>query len=104
MSCFPSAANCLLTSGSLPRQCEQRPEGSGIWENSLKAVTFSCGNAFRVPHRLQIIASPYRSWKGPQPNGLRLSCGPPAPQTKKMASTGRSARGGASGPTASSAG
>ena len=38
------------------------------------------------------------------PNGLRLSCGPPAPQKRKMASIGHSDRGGASGPTASSAG
>ena len=37
-------------------------------------------------------------------NGLRLSCGPPAPQTRKMASIERTTRGGASGPTASSAG
>jgi hypothetical protein len=37
------------------------------------------------------------------PNGLGLSCGLPAPQRRKMASTGHSDRRGASGPTASSA-
>src|SRR5512143_2921237 len=42
-------------------------------------------------------------WALVTPNGLRLSCGPPAPQTRKMASIGHSDRGGASGPTASSA-
>src|SRR5512143_3691603 len=44
-------------------------------------------------------------WHGgaERPNGLRLSCGPPAPQSRKMASTGHSDRSGASGPTASSA-
>jgi hypothetical protein len=40
----------------------------------------------------------------PLSNGLRLSCGPPAPQTRKMASIEHPDRGGASGPTASSAG
>ena len=40
---------------------------------------------------------------GKAPNGLRLSCGPPAPQRRKMASTGHTVRSGASGPTASSA-
>src|SRR5512143_3571037 len=44
------------------------------------------------------------SWWTPLYNGLRLSCGPPAPQRRKMASIGPSARRGASGPTASSAG
>ena len=39
-----------------------------------------------------------------QANGLRLSCGLPAPQTRKMASIGHSNKGGASGPRASSAG
>ena len=39
------------------------------------------------------------SQEGP-PNGLRLSCGPPAPQSRKMTSTEHSDRGGASGPTA----
>src|SRR5512146_1534581 len=43
------------------------------------------------------------SWWTPLYNGLRLSCGPPAPQSRKMAPTGHSDRGGASGPTASSA-
>jgi hypothetical protein len=40
------------------------------------------------------------SWWAPLYNGLRLSCGLPAPQPKKMASIGPSDRGGASGPTA----
>src|SRR5512144_619626 len=38
-------------------------------------------------------------WSAEQPNGLRLSCGPPAPLARKMASLQRSDRGGASGPT-----
>src|SRR5512142_3398239 len=40
------------------------------------------------------------SWWTPLYNGLRLSCGPPAPHTRRMASPGHSDRRGASGPTA----
>jgi hypothetical protein len=38
-----------------------------------------------------------------RPDGLRLSCGVPAPQSRKMASIEHSDRSGASGLTASSA-
>src|SRR5512146_1896951 len=61
---------------------------------------YECANCARIHGGL-----PIRDEGGSAPpNGLRLSCGPPAPQARKMTSTGHSDRGGASGPTASSAG
>src|SRR5512146_871003 len=111
------------TSGILPRPCAaslKRVLDSG-GRGSLEAgcwLPCSSGNQLlelgapqrgqrpmcsEIMARAPTITKPL-SWWTPLYNGLRLSCGPPAPQARKMASTGLSDRGGASGPTASSAG
>src|SRR5512146_856258 len=110
------------TNGILPRPCAaslKRVLDSGGRGNLKAGCRLPCSSGNRLlelsaPQRRQrpmcsevVARAPQTtkplSWWTPLYNGLRLSCGPPAPQTGKMASIERSDRGGASGPTASSA-
>jgi hypothetical protein len=72
-----------------------------VGADSLAVMEAELDDLTVIRHQVRRVHMCYeRLWV---PNGLRLSCGPPATQSRKMASTGHSDRGGAGGPTASSA-